>query len=105
MTSHAQIRAPLVREYGQPQKIDTGWALRKIGKRDQIHPRNAFACIYASEEAAQAYADANLVHWGYVSLGRIPVDGGILGVTDLRQGFRDHDAPITDPALPDNWKP
>lgn len=105
MSSHSEIRAPLVREYGNPKIVDTAWALRMLGKRDEIHPRNAFAAVYPSEEAAQAYADANSEHWGYVSVGRIPVDGGILGVTDLRRAWRDLDHPITDPALPDDWKP
>jgi hypothetical protein len=100
------VRAKLVREHGQPKGVDAGLALRLLGRRHEVHPRDVVAFVYPSVEAERAYAEANEENWGHGRLGPMPVDGGILGVTDLRPvQKRDWGIEPTDPALPDNWRP
>lgn len=96
-------RRRLIAAHGRPPRFpDTGAALRLLELRDQVHPRDAIAFVYRDQQAAGAYAASNLDHSGLPSLGTVPVDGGILGVLDLRPALM---AKITDPALPDDWTP
>jgi hypothetical protein len=105
MDTLRRVRAELWHQYGRPKAADTAMALRLLGKRDEVHPRDAFACVYSSREAAEAFREANREHWGHPSLGIVVVDGGVLGVSDLRPALRGFGAEPTNPALPDDWRP
>jgi hypothetical protein len=104
MLEQHQVRADLARRYGRPKSVDTAGALRLLGKRAEVHPRCAFAAVYSSQEAAEAFRDANLEYWGHPSLGLTVVDGGVLGAIDLRPSLRGFGVEPTDPALPDGWR-
>lgn len=100
-----RVRAELVGRYGEPARVDNAAALRLLGRRDEVHPRDVSACVYQSREAAQAWADANREHWRHPSLGIVAVDGGVLGVTDLRSALREFGTKPTDPTWSDDWTP
>jgi len=91
----------LFARFGRPEIYrDTAAALRLIGKRDHVHPDDAFACIYQTREAAEAFGESNLRHGDVIPLGVVEHDGAWLGVSDLRpQLLARH---ITDPAAPDD---
>ena len=83
---------------GHVRVVDAGEPLRRLGLRETVHPRDAVACLYPSQEACDEFAAANLEHHGHPSLGSYATDGGVMGVTDLR-----HALPrLTDPTLPDD---
>jgi hypothetical protein len=91
-------RLDRIAKYGYPERADAGDALRAVGKRGEIHPDNVCAFTYATREAADAFAAANLQDSGYPSAGIIQQDDGRwLGVVDLRPV----ELVIYDPALPD----
>jgi hypothetical protein len=80
--SGAELRAryPTVTTYR-----DTAAALKLVGANlDGIAPDDAHASLYPSREAAEAFAASNLEHHGHPSLGIAEVDGGWVGVLDLR---------------------
>jgi hypothetical protein len=90
--------AELRERYGRPPRVDSGDALRRLGLRDSIHPHDAFAFLYPSQEAADAFAAANLEHYGHPDLGSYATDEGVIGVTDLRHAL----PKVTDPTLADD---
>jgi hypothetical protein len=99
------FRQQLWARYGQPESVDTAAALRLIGKREEVHPRDAHAFRYQSVEAAEAYASANLEHWGHPTLGaHVGEDGSVVGVLDFRPQLASLDREPTDPSLPDDGK-
>jgi hypothetical protein len=89
----------------KPQGFDTAEGLRLIGKRSEIHPRDAHAFLYPSREAADLFAQANRERNGVETLGTAEVEGGVVGVLDIRSFYLDHGGSPTDPALPDDWTP
>jgi hypothetical protein len=98
-------RRRLIAEHGNTHSADTAAALRLIGKRDQVHPRDAAAFAYRDRAAADAYAASNAEHNGIPSLGTAVKGDEIIGVLDLRGTLAEHGAEPTDPRLPDDWKP
>jgi len=99
-----RIRAELVGRYGWPRPTDKAATLRLLGRRHDVHPRDVSACVYASRDAAEAFAAANREHWSHPSLGIAVVDGGVVGVIDLRPSLRGFGCMPTDPSLPDDWR-
>ena len=70
--------------YGYPAQYDTAQALDLLGKTGEIQPDEAIAFLYPSREAAEAFADSNLLNGGLPSLGIMEVAGGWLGAVDIR---------------------
>jgi hypothetical protein len=103
--THGERRAVLTAAHGLPRRADPGGALRVLGKRDLVHPRDVIAFVYRDQAAAEAWAASNVAHYGHPSLGLTPVDGGVLGVLDLRGVLECHGVAVTDPAEPDDWLP
>lgn len=101
-----QAGAVLRIQYGSPRHYaDTAAALRLVGKRNEIHPRDAHAFVYPSQEAADAFATAN-VEGHDIDTWHTALDSGeVLGVLDLRRSLKRLGNTITDPSLPDNWRP
>lgn len=96
-------RRRLIAAHGRPQAVtDTAAALRLIGKRDQVHPRDAMAYTYRDQAAADAYAASNAEHNDIPSLGTAAIDGAVVGVLDLRPLLTATEA--TDPRRPDDWQ-
>jgi hypothetical protein len=93
-------QAILAARYGAPRWADRSAALRLLGLRGQVHPRDVAAFAYRDRAAADAWARSNLDHHGYPSLGTVIAGGEVIGVTDLRPAR----AEPTDPALPDDWQ-
>lgn len=95
----------LIQKHGSPKSVtlqeDVGAYLEQFGLRYTVHPRDAIAFIYPDWSAAEDYSTASLekgVHY----LGIFPLDDGtFVGIVDLRRRIAD----ITDPALPDDWRP
>lgn len=93
-------REALRAKYGQPEHFDRFAALRLIGRRDEVHPDDALAFLYASREAAEAFAATNERYSSIRPLGIMEHDGAWLGVLDLRGTLGR--SPITDPAVADD---
>jgi hypothetical protein len=90
--------------------VDTAAALRLLGLRGQVHPRDAYAFTYRDQAAADAWQAATLDHHGVPSLGTAAVDGAVVGVYDLRPALArlaglPPAAVATPPGLPDGWVP
>lgn len=86
------------------QEADTPAALRMTGLRDLIHPDDAMAYLYPSEEYFKVSAAAdrelgNLVH------GPLVTEMGLLGIVDVRPQLQAAGCQPTDPALPDRREP
>lgn len=102
--SHAERRARLTEQHGQPRRHDHAGALRLLGQRGQVHPRDVVAHLYRDQDAAQAWLGSNAAHYGHPPLGAVTVEGlGVVGVIDLRPSLAAHGVAATDPALPDDW--
>jgi hypothetical protein len=84
--------------------MQAGTALRVIGERRNVHPRDVVAFLHGSQEHAQMYVDANQERWGHPSWGPVLTESGWLEVVDLRPALALHDIEPTDPALPDAWR-
>lgn len=77
-------RAQMYATYGIPKTTDAASALEALGITDAT-PDHVVAFIYRDQEAADAYAVANLEHHGLPSLGTYDLaTGGVVGVVDLR---------------------
>src|SRR5205807_9953271 len=105
--SHGERRAMLAARHGLPAPADPGDALRLIGARAQVHPRDVVAFVYRDDAAADAYAASNADHYGLPLLGRAApaAGGGVVGVLDLRPELTRRGLPETPPDLPDGWPP
>lgn len=109
--SLGERRALLIARYGQPAQVDRAGALRLLGLRDAVHPRDVVAFLYRDQAAAGAFAASNAEHQGIPSLGTCLAEGGVVGVLDLRPELARHAQQagqsweFTDPALPDDWQP
>jgi len=88
-------------QYGVPQAADTATALRTIGRRQEVHPKDAIAFLYSNQEAADAFAAANLEHHGHQSLGSYATAEGVVGVIDIRAAQEVLGRSATDPAEAD----
>jgi hypothetical protein len=88
--AEALTRRELAERYGS-EHFDEATALRMVGHAE-IPVSVVYASVYRSREAAEAYAAANLEHYGHPSLGIIQLigeewagrNGHFVGVTDLR---------------------
>lgn len=87
--------------YGVPKTADTAQALRTIGRRQEVHPKDAIAFLYANQEAADAFAATNLEHHGHQSLGSYATADGVVGVIDIRAAQEALGHAATDPAEAD----
>ncbi len=76
----AELRA----KYGKPPAVDSDEALRRLGPHESIHPRDAFAYLHPSQEAADAFTAANLEHYGHRCLGSYVTEEGVVAVYDVR---------------------
>jgi hypothetical protein len=86
-----------------PQRIPSAHALRIVGRRSEIHPRDAVAFRYGSHEMADLSEYLNREFYGNEIAGRVMLDNGILLVIDLRPVVRRLGCSPADPALPDSW--
>jgi hypothetical protein len=100
-----ELTGKLRAHHGGGRRVDTGAALRLIGKRDEVHPRDAIAFAYRDHAAARAYASANLELYGHPSLGTGIGGDEIIVVHDLRPSFTTHCLGVTAPGHPDDWPP
>lgn len=100
-------RERMFAEHGEPASTDTAAALRLLGLRRQVHPDDAVAFIYRDWAASAAFDAADVGYHGVPRLGTVAVDGGVLGVLDLRPALAADAAAAgrswepTDPARPD----
>lgn len=104
---HEATVAALTAAHGKPAPVDTPAALRLLGKRGEVHPRDAYAYAYRDQAAADAFQQATLDHHGVPSLGTATDRAGrLVGVYDLRPALAGNfGVPPTDPRLPDEWAP
>jgi hypothetical protein len=103
---HEARRNALIAEHGKSERFpDTAAALWLLGRRGEVHPRDAMAWVYRDQAAADAWHASTAEHYGVPCLGTAPCDGGVLGVYDLRPMFDGHGVALADPALPDDWEP
>jgi hypothetical protein len=93
----------LVQAGGQPRHVPEAPALRALGLRGQVHPLDAHACLYSSAQMAAAWAQLNLDHYGHPSLGILVVEGGVIGVIDLRPALAAHGCLPVPPGQPDHY--
>lgn len=98
MAALREKSAALRAEHGPIATHDADTALRLIGLRDQVHPDDVFASVYPTREAADVFAAANLADYGHPTLATVAVDGGWLGVIDLRPCLAACGIAPTDPA-------
>lgn len=77
-------RAWMYERYGRPTTTNADSALEALGITD-VTPEQVTAFVYRDQEAADAYAAANLEHYGLPVLGTYALAaGGVVGVLDLR---------------------
>lgn len=99
-------RVALARAYGSPAPFNGGEALRLLGRRGHVHPRDAFAFLYADRWACAAWQAATAIWHGVPALGTYLLETGqVVGVYDLRPALAEFGAAATDPALADQWEP
>lgn len=97
--------AALIRRYGQPEKLNTASTLRSLGLREKFHPRDVVAVRYVSVEAANAFAKANRERHNLDVIGPFETPAGPVNLIDFRRTFTATGFPVTDPSLPDDWRP
>lgn len=103
---HATRRARLAEAFGRPRRFVAADALRLLGLREAVHPRDALAYAYHDRRAADAWAASNWEHYRHPLLGCLVVEGaGVVGAYDLRPMLAAHGCELTDPGLPDDWCP
>jgi hypothetical protein len=86
-------------------RTDTAAALRLAGKRDEIHPDDAFALIYPDRAYFEASAKRDReIHHNDV-IGPLETPDGLIGIVDMRWQMREMGCPPTDPSLPDDRGP
>jgi hypothetical protein len=102
---HEQRRRRLITEHGEPRPVKAAVPLELLGRRAEVHPRDAVAFAYRDLGAAAAWTETTREHYGIPSLGIVTVDGAIVGVYDLRAALAANGAGATSPRLPDNWTP
>lgn len=95
MATGAELRE---RHRGSITSANRGDALRHLGLRDTIHPRDVWASLFPSQEVADAFALANLEEHGHLNLGSYATGEGVVGVCDLRNSLL---GDVTDPSEPD----
>ena len=99
-------RAALIAVHGQPAPVAAGLALRVLGRRGDVHPRDVAAFAYRDQAAAGAWMAATLAHQAIPHLGTAQLDDGrVVGVYDLRPVLDLGGVPLTSPHLPDDWTP
>jgi hypothetical protein len=82
---------------------EAGDALRKLGLRDQVHPRDVVGFRYATQEGWDESARSNLEHHGHADLGSFVTGEGVTGLVDIRHAMPE--GQLTDPSKPDDWDP
>lgn len=81
---HGQRRAALIAGHGQPTRFDPGEALRLLGLDGQLTAGQVSAHLYRDEASAAAWLASNAEHYGHAPLGTVTVEGGVVGVLDIR---------------------
>jgi len=99
---HTMSRDELWAKYGVPTKVEASSALDELGLLGEVDPDHVVAFTYASREAADAYAAANLEHWGHPTLGTYETAHGVVGVVDLRPAIAELDRKQADPEAGDD---
>lgn len=104
---HDARRAALLTMHGKPRPVPAAAVLGLLGRRADVHPRDAVAFAYRDQQAADTWTRSTELHYGIPCLGTAanPDGPGVLGAYDLRPALTAHDCPPTDPALPDGWTP
>jgi hypothetical protein len=86
-------RARLVHDHGKPRMLHgeaIGPALAALGI-ENVKPDEVVAFAYRDRAAAEAWTEANRLHYGHVSLGIGEILGETVGVLDLRPWLGRHD--------------
>jgi hypothetical protein len=81
---------------------EAGDALRKLGLREEVHPRDVVGFRYATQEGWDESARSNLEHHGHADLGSFATGDGVTGLLDTRHCMS---GALTGPWLPDDWDP
>lgn len=97
----AEVQAFRTRAEGKSSKLPSDVALRLIGKRDEVHPRDVIAFVWRDPELAEEACRGNREWFEHDVWGPIMIDGGMLEVIDFRPDLRRQGLPVTDPSLPD----
>lgn len=90
---------------GKPQRVRPGPALRALGKRHDIHPRDTYAALYSSRDMLAEWAELNAELYGHPVLGEVDTERGVIGVYDLRPQHARAGVKLTPPEMPDDWRP
>ena len=85
--------------------VRIGRILRYAGLRDQLHPRDAVACTYPDRAYFEESARRDREIWGNRIHGPWETEAGLIAIVDITPQLREGKMEITDPALPDTWKP
>lgn len=102
---HSRDAATLRARHGRSRPVvATRGALRLIGKRAEVHPRDVVAFAYRDQAAADAYTAANLERYGHPSLGMAVFGDEVIGVLDLRPGLASQGIGLISPLRPDDWR-
>jgi hypothetical protein len=102
LTDHRPVLPDRLREQ-YVRMTDRGMALRLIGRRHEIHPRDVVAFRHRHVGVADLSEFLNREWYGHEIAGRVMLDNGILIVLDLRPSLRRQNIPVTDPVRPDDW--
>ena len=101
---HSLSSTELIYTYGQPEVFDTAEALRLLALDEAIHPHDAIACTYPSQEAADAFDATNqVVHGHPPTLHLTLADGRVLGLIDLRPALARFGQEPMAPLAPGPW--
>lgn len=91
-------RMELIQRYGIPQQLTSEYAITgaiaHMDTADDLHPGQVVVMVYPSQEAADAFAAANLEQHGHPTVGtyEAPDGSGIVGVLDIRAAIAEADA-------------
>ena len=79
-------RRALEAEHGKPVRAGTALVIEALARlaRQDVDPAKVYGYVYRDQAAASAWQASTLRYNRVPSLGTVPVDGGILGLYDLR---------------------
>jgi hypothetical protein len=83
--AHLERHEALCAKWGRPEPYDRYRAIVMVGAAKA--PEDVIAFRYSSREAAQAFADSNLEHYGIRSLGIAESEDGVIGVTHVPANY------------------
>jgi hypothetical protein len=94
IAAHRERRDRLTAEHGQPVAFPASDALALamtalIPVDPAVTADDIYASVYRDEEAADAWLESNLTHYGHPALAKVPLpDGRFVGILDLRPALR-----------------